>query len=486
VFYYQRELTQEQKDKGHRQPENVIGSYAVYHASRGGVHRGQVDAEKYKVGKAFHIYRPEAIDAKGNRVWCELKIDIENQMAAITVPPKWLDGAFYPVLVDPTFGYTSVGANYWPPPYGTILTHGDTYTGVSATGKSMSVYAQGYNEATVLQAALYNGTSLVSNGYTDDIDVVSGTPQWLTGNFVSGPALSTDEYYLCLNTQDQVEFYYDDAGTNDAKYATQAYDTWPSSVTWSVDPDGRAKFSIYCTYGVTEAASAVCASTTAASGSGKVVRKINSATSLVSALSAIIKRSIPVDSDMDSISTIATKASLIKRLGAAIASGFDLAGNLTSSAALYVYVAAINESISSMSGKVIKIFILSSAINAMSNITSGARVAWSASGIDDSVTSILGNIQKSTLVNTSINSVSAVVSAMQKITAIQAASSFVSTVVGLVHRTMGVAGTNIAGTSWVAGWLHGADNPMQAFYEFYDTYIKRSFAISRTLKFYDN
>ena len=62
-FYYQPELTQEEKDKGDFRPENVVGSYAVYHESKSN--------NEYKTGKAFHWYYPYLIDANGWKVIAE-------------------------------------------------------------------------------------------------------------------------------------------------------------------------------------------------------------------------------------------------------------------------------------------------------------------------------------------------------------------------------------------------------------------------------
>lgn len=82
-------------------PENIVGSYAVYHTSKTG--------NEYKAGKAFHIYRPKVIDDNENEVWAEL--NIENGNITITVPQDFLEKATYPVTVDPTFGYTSEGGS---------------------------------------------------------------------------------------------------------------------------------------------------------------------------------------------------------------------------------------------------------------------------------------------------------------------------------------------------------------------------------------
>jgi len=104
-FYYQPPLTKEEIAEGAFRPDNVIGSYAVYHSSKS---NNVVGGMEYKTGKAFHIYRPKAIDANGIETWCDL--NIADVLLTVTVPQIFLDNATYPVTVDPTFGYTTAGA----------------------------------------------------------------------------------------------------------------------------------------------------------------------------------------------------------------------------------------------------------------------------------------------------------------------------------------------------------------------------------------
>jgi len=107
-FSYQPPLTQQEIDNGSIGPENVVGSYAVYHATRTNIHASKADAEKYKTGKAFHIYRPHLVDALGAEAWADL--NISNSVLTITIPQQFLDEAKYPVTIDPEFGYHSIGA----------------------------------------------------------------------------------------------------------------------------------------------------------------------------------------------------------------------------------------------------------------------------------------------------------------------------------------------------------------------------------------
>ena len=111
-FYYQeKELTPFEISQNAFRPDNVKGSYAVYHATRKVWHKSKAEADKYKTGKAFHIYRPELIDTDGNRIWADLNINIASGKMRITMDGTWLDNAVYPVVVDPTFGYTGIGGS---------------------------------------------------------------------------------------------------------------------------------------------------------------------------------------------------------------------------------------------------------------------------------------------------------------------------------------------------------------------------------------
>ncbi len=101
-FLYQPELTQKERDEGCTRPENVVGSYAVYHKTK--------RHNKYKTGKAFHIFRPHVVDSDGNEAWADLHIDTVSEIMSIAVPQDFLDSAVYPVLVDPTLGWTGNGS----------------------------------------------------------------------------------------------------------------------------------------------------------------------------------------------------------------------------------------------------------------------------------------------------------------------------------------------------------------------------------------
>jgi len=88
-------------------PENVVGSWVAHHSTKTSIHMSKAEADKYRCGIAFHIYRPEVIDAEGKRAWCDL--DISGGEMTITMPQSFLDSSVYPILLDPNFGYETKG-----------------------------------------------------------------------------------------------------------------------------------------------------------------------------------------------------------------------------------------------------------------------------------------------------------------------------------------------------------------------------------------
>lgn len=111
-FHYQPPLTKQEIANGHKRPDNVVGSYAVYVNDSG--HYKNKSGEtliNYQSGKVCHIYRPYALDAGGDWVWCDLTI-VNGEMTVV-IPEDWLydKSRMYPVTLDPAIGYDSVGAS---------------------------------------------------------------------------------------------------------------------------------------------------------------------------------------------------------------------------------------------------------------------------------------------------------------------------------------------------------------------------------------
>lgn len=264
-FFYQppltEEITKEQKEQGYTatdtaiynkdgkeisyRPENVVGSYAVYHESKAGDY-SKIGGKNYRAGKAFHIYRPKIIDANGKWIWGELNIDEQSGTLTITIDQNWLDNAVYPVKVDPTFGYETVGAtgDYYE---GGNIILGSVFT-ISENGKANSItayLAYGYNNS---KCALYlhDDSSLV--GGTQELTSIDNEPpDWTTWSFEGkGPSLNSNtDYVIVIWNDDDISLYYDSGDTDKGRYQNQTYGVWPDLATFT---HNNNKYSIYCTY----------------------------------------------------------------------------------------------------------------------------------------------------------------------------------------------------------------------------------------------
>lgn len=106
-FYYQPELTAHELARGAQRPDHVVGSYAVYHATRGGATQGS--GKDYRAGKAFHIYRPHVTDAVGAEAWGTVRID--NGVYTEEIPQAFLDTAVYPIRSNATLGFSEQGGS---------------------------------------------------------------------------------------------------------------------------------------------------------------------------------------------------------------------------------------------------------------------------------------------------------------------------------------------------------------------------------------
>lgn len=260
-FHYQRELTQAEIDEGHFQPENVIGSYAVYHATQGNMHQSQVEAEKYKTGKAFHIYRPQVADANGNTTWGKLNIDADSGVMSITVDGVWLDNAVYPVKVDPTFGYTTLGG-YVSTTWGAV---GSSYLiGDSGTLNTITAwfgYSTIHYGTYTMETAVYNyGTTeaertFIQNSETQIVEIQSSADkQWRSFN-ITPTNLDVNTWYVLvlgkvsIDPNNSFAYTYDELTGTDTMFFTSATNVstgWPSTIS-TMDTNGRC-LSIYGTY----------------------------------------------------------------------------------------------------------------------------------------------------------------------------------------------------------------------------------------------
>jgi len=221
-FYHQPPLSDSEIALDCYRPDNVIGSWAAYHALRSGRHvtvgaRGDTSlVEDYGCGKAFHIYRPKAWDSSGDTVWC--KLHLEDDRLNLIMPQQFLDDAVYPVTIDPEIGFSGVGASYR-----TVLDYGQAnvdpdYTYVATTGDRVTgfcAHTKVYSGTKTCEAAVYTmpGDSL-NGGQRPDTAVfisISNTDYaWNSVTGLSQSLASGTRYAMALgNTSGTINISYD-------------------------------------------------------------------------------------------------------------------------------------------------------------------------------------------------------------------------------------------------------------------------------------
>ena len=217
-------------------PENVVGSYAVYHSSK--------RDNQYKTGKICHIFRPKLIDADGKTAWAEFNRDAnETSVLTITLPQAFLDSARYPVTVDPTFGKTNIGGTTWA---GWDGYQGATLAACPEAGTvvTLHLYAQDAGNARI---ALYSHDS--GNNRPDTLQCQSATEScgataWHEFD-VPDTAVVAATYWLAWGYMgDTTSLRYDSTGSAGYKEFAGSFPSPYGAFEWT----GSRTISIYATY----------------------------------------------------------------------------------------------------------------------------------------------------------------------------------------------------------------------------------------------
>lgn len=255
-FFYQPPLTPEEIEQGAERPENVVGSYAVYHKEKGGMNRS--DGKEYKTGKAFHIYRPKCKDANGNETWGELNIDTNSGILTVTVDNDWLDSAVYPVIIDPTFGYTGVGGSTFTTANADWAAGGQVDSPTElGTIVSISGYLICTSEHNV-GAALYS-TDATNNRLNSILaqdtgnELISTTASWITLDLSYEYAISTRYFPVFWHDSAVSYSLYYDASPTETQYVSlfdlnATFESWPAGPISRSSSNSSARASLYLTY----------------------------------------------------------------------------------------------------------------------------------------------------------------------------------------------------------------------------------------------
>jgi hypothetical protein len=326
-FFYQSALTETEIAEGANHPENVVDSYAVYYKD---CPANYVDGKLYRTGKAFHIYRIKATDANGVSVWGKQNIDVDKKLHTIELPQDFLDNAVYPVVVDPTFGYTTkggsgtIGAGYWY--------FYQFATGGNGTINSITSFIGNYNNTTPqIRFALYSDSSNTPNNLVDYTDIWVKTPStfddWetlstkISGSIVNGNMWLAD---WSDNYGTNFCYHYYDTGTNLRYYQGVNNDGSLYNPASATSASAR-KYSIYATYtagGGTDVTVAV--------GLESVTTSNYSPSGIGSSLLALALESIALSSFAPSILGSAKLATSLQSLTASVYGPTLLGGSLVS------------------------------------------------------------------------------------------------------------------------------------------------------------
>lgn len=252
-FFYQPPLTKEEIEDGAVRPPEIEGSYAVYHKTKKNHVLGE---ENYATGKVMHIPRPEVWEVNNQAStteWADLSYT-EQEGLCVTARQEFLDNATYPVRIDPTFGYTSVGASDIG--IGSNRIHGTVFTAPSDVGaiSKLTVYTDAPFGGNIKGVIVLNSAlTIVEDGVGNAVAGPSPS-DWVDSTFSTEPTLSPSTDYLLsiTKTGSTIDMFYDtvegatslDDNTNDYDNPTDPTDASP----YGID----RQLSIYATYTATE------------------------------------------------------------------------------------------------------------------------------------------------------------------------------------------------------------------------------------------
>jgi len=187
-FFHQPALTNEEIAEGSYRPEEIVGSYAVYHKTLKNHMEGQTN---YETGKVAHIPYPYtwSVNATSSTKRRAEAFTIENGNMCVTVAQSDLDTMEYPIRVDPTFGYTTAGASHINYPVGgctsrvatmhnpLVATSGDVVT-------SISIYAFA-SSSSFFNVAIYVSTGTPTTLLGSTTITVGTSLDWATSSALS-------------------------------------------------------------------------------------------------------------------------------------------------------------------------------------------------------------------------------------------------------------------------------------------------------------
>jgi hypothetical protein len=234
--------------------ENVVGSYAVYHSTKGGMNDAY--GKDYKTGQAFMIYRPHLIDANGLEAWGNLHI--ENGIYSVEIPEDFYNKAVYPIKSNDTFGYETAPAtdNTWV--YNTIRAdypYSPTSSGIISKLVVFSENGGSINDG-YFRPVIYKNSDNTLIGYGPGV-TMGDSQNWVDAVLDNGGTIvALTEYMLggWLGPDEGLSMpsiAYNSATNIKARdaYTYHATNSPPNPCSWSAGkPNASLRWGIYATY----------------------------------------------------------------------------------------------------------------------------------------------------------------------------------------------------------------------------------------------
>lgn len=221
-----------------RRPARVNESWAFYHGTCGNLHASAEDANKYRAGKAFHLYRPLARDATGETHWLDAAMNPLTKSFGVVVDDWLLTKAAYPVVIDPTFGYTGHGSTPDNGGNNQILAEAFTTPASNGTLDSITGYVAKASLDTNFNPALYSDTAGAPDVRRDRVDsggqsITSASPAEITTAMPGAYGLvSGTQYWFGVSNVDAAHdeyWFYDAASGFDLYYGGLGSAAWPAN-----------------------------------------------------------------------------------------------------------------------------------------------------------------------------------------------------------------------------------------------------------------
>jgi hypothetical protein len=235
------------------QADDISGSHAFYFKDGLAGDYSLIGGDNLLCGKAFHLYRFWIVDANGNFAWCDTIIDKENELALVTIPLDFYNGAVLPWKIMPTFGYTTAGANNG----GSLAANqyiGFQFTcGGSGDVSSISAYmvSSGADSGVKFAIVKVSDYKFLTNGIAPEIIETKNVTKWWTSNYVNKPTVSNGvNYFLGGLSNAGPNIYRDVSGPN--YNVLQDYSnnySYPTDPTDGILGYANYIYSIYATYG---------------------------------------------------------------------------------------------------------------------------------------------------------------------------------------------------------------------------------------------